>query len=97
MAFHLNVRGPLARPNRFPSTGSQLLGIRTQMRWNEQVGYLELPKMHVMSAVLTFFIGVTIASLHLSQIANARQYDMTPTGSIPSKAPVSDTKPRFCQ
>ena len=96
MAFHLNVRGPLAKPNRFPSTAAQLLGIRSQMRWNDQVGYLESPKMHVMSAVLTFCIGLTIASVHLSQIATAHQYDMTPTGSIAASAPPADTKLRFC-
>jgi hypothetical protein len=97
MAFHLNVRGPVATTRRFPSTAAQLLGIRRQMRWTGQFGYFESPRMHVMSAVLTFLIGMTVANLHLGQLGGAHQYDMTPTGSIAPKSLPADAKTRSCE
>jgi hypothetical protein len=97
MAFHLNVQGSYPKARRISSSAAQILGVRNHMRLNNNVGYFESPKMHVMTAVLTFFIGVTMASLRLGQLATAHNYDMTPTGSIAAKASPADGKHRSCE
>jgi len=96
MAFHLNVRGSYPTSARTESTAAQILRARKRLRVSGQIGYLASPSMHLMSAVLMFFAGVTIASLRLGQLATSHVYDMTPTGSIAVKAGAEVTKVKSC-
>ena len=97
MAFHLNVQGSYPKSRRTTSAALHILSARSRMRLHNNVGYLESPRMHVMSAVLMFFFGLTMASVSVGQLAPAPHYDWTPTGSIAVNAAGPEGKHRSCE
>lgn len=92
MAFKLNVNGTFRQAARAPSMTERLVGARQNVQWRHNVGYLESPRMHVMSAAVMFFAGLMLATAHI-QFKGHHDYDMTPTGTI---APGSAAKPKSC-
>ena len=89
MAFRLNLNGTFRQASRAPSMAERLVGARQNVQWQHNVGYLESPRMHLMSAAVMFCMGMLLATAHIQWKPHG-ELDMTPTGSIAkTPAPVA--------
>ena len=97
MGLKLNFGDAFQRAPRSGHAIVHVQDMRQQRRWTRNVRYLESPNAHIVSAVLTFFLGLAAAQMWINTRLSHEGYDMTPTGTITQKADATTPRTHACK